>query len=288
MRRCKRDSIMLDGMIHLKSLRVEKTDAAWPKRYPFNVPAIASLDRLDFTTPVTFLVGENGSGKSALLEALACAIGSITAGSESVKTDQTLAPARELAHTFRLAWTKRTQKGLFLRAEDFFGYINRLSAMRAELEQDLKNVDEEYKTRTEVAHSYARMPYAGELSALQNRYGRGLEAYSHGESFLEFFQARFIPDGLYLIDEPEAPLSPKRQLTFLSLVHRLLAQNAQFIIATHSPLIMAYPGATIYWFDKSSIEAANYNDLEHVWLTKSFLNNPERWLKDLLNKEAEE
>ncbi len=279
---------MLGTMIHLKSLRVDKTDAIWPTRYPFSIPAIASCDRIDFATPVTFFVGENGSGKSAFLEALACAIGSITAGSESVKTDKTLAPARDLALRLRLAWTKRTQKGLFLRAEDFFGYINRLSTMKAELEQDLKNVDEEYKTRTEVAHAYARMPYVAELSALKNRYGRGLEAYSHGESFLEFFQSRFIPNGLYLLDEPEAPLSPKRQLTFLSLMHRLLAQKAQFIIATHSPLIMAYPGAAIYRFDQSSIETVGYNELEHVWLTKSFLNNPEHWLKDLLEKESED
>ncbi|MCL5273136.1 MAG: AAA family ATPase [Chloroflexi bacterium] len=275
-------------MIHLKSLRVEKSGVAWPGHFPYNVPVIRTLDRLDFSTPVTFFVGENGSGKSALLESLACAIGSITAGSESVKTDRTLAPARELALHFRLAWSRRTHKGLFLRAEDFFGYVKHLAQMRTELEQDLKAADEEYKTHSEMAREYARMPYSNELSALQGRYGRGLEAYSHGESFLEFFQARFVADGLYLLDEPEAPLSPKRQLTFLSLLHRMLEQNAQFIIATHSPLIMAYPGAAIYRFHEGCIETVDYSELEHVWLTKSFLNNPERWLHELFSQDTEE
>ena len=275
-------------MIHLKALRVEKVYTAWPDSFPFSVPVIKTLEHLDFNTPVTFFVGENGSGKSALLEALACAIGSITAGSESVKTDLTLAPARELAQRFRLAWSRRTHKGLFLRAEDFFGYVKHLSQIRGELEQDLQAADDEYKTHSETARAYARMPYQNELASLKGRYGRGLEAYSHGESFLEFFQARFVPDGLYLLDEPEAPLSPKRQLTFLSLLHRMLGQKAQFIIATHSPLIMAYPGAVIYRFNEGRIEPVEYSELEHVWLTKSFLNNPERWLHELLSQSTDE
>ncbi len=267
-------------------MRIERP-ATWPQRFPFNVPIVQNLQQLEFANPVTFFVGGNGSGKSALLEALACAIGSITAGSESVKTDATLAPARELAQRFRLTWSRRTQKGLFLRAEDFFGYVTRLSVPRAELEQNLNEVDKEYGSHSETARMYARMPFAGELAALGNRYGRGLEAYSHGESFLEFFQARFIPNGLYLLDEPEAPLSPKRQLTFLSLLHRMLGQNAQFIIATHSPIIMAYPGAAIPHFNAGSITPVAYEELERVWLTKSFLNNPERWLRELFAQEPE-
>lgn len=275
-------------MIHLKSLRIERSGAAWPDYFPFTAPVIASLDHIDFTSPVTFLVGENGSGKSALLETLACAVGSITAGSESVTTDKSLAPARELASHLRLAWTKRTHKGLFLRAEDFFGYVNRLSSMRAELEQDLRHVNDEYKNRSDCARSYARMAFNNELSALKRRYGRGLENYSHGEGFLEFFQSRFVPNGLYLLDEPEAPLSPKHQLTFISLMHRMVEQKAQFIIATHSPLIMAYPDATIFRFEQGRIDAAGYDELEHVWLTKSFLNNPAQWLNNLLAAGAED
>ena len=275
-------------MIHLRSLAPDGSNAFKQDVFPFNVPVIRTLSRLDFGSPVTFFVGENGSGKSALLESLACAVGAITAGSESVKTDKTLEQARMLAKHFRLAWTKRTNKGLFLRAEDFFGYVKYLSQMRAQLETDLRNLDEEYKDRTAEALGWARVPYMNELAALKQRYGPGLEAYSHGESYLTFFEARFVPSGLYLLDEPEAALSPKRQLTFISLLHRMVGQNAQFIIATHSPIILAYPGAAIYSFDQPPIRPVQYDDLEHVWLSRSFLDNPGQWLKQLLQDPTNE
>lgn len=273
-------------MIHLRSVALDGSAALKQDAFPFNVPVIQSLTKLEFTAPVTFLVGENGSGKSVLLETLACAVGSITAGSESVKTDKTLEPARLLARHMRLAWTKRTNRGLFLRAEDFFGYIKRLSQMRAELEQDISRADEENKGRSLFAQNQARMAYTSQLGALNERYGRGLETYSHGEGFLEFFQARFVPNGLYLLDEPEAPLSPKRQLALLAALRNMVQQNAQFIIATHSPIVMAYPDATIYSFDEHPIRAIAYDELEHVWFTKSFLNHPRQWLRPLFEEDT--
>jgi predicted ATPase len=121
-----------------------------------------------------------------------------------------------------------------------------------------------------------------ELAALKQRYGPGLDAYSHGESYLTFFEARFVPNGLYLLEEPEAALSPKRQLTLISLLNRMVGQNAQFIIATHSPIILAYPGAAIYSFDQPPIRQVQYDELEHVWLTRSFLGNPQQWFNQLL------
>jgi predicted ATPase len=268
-------------MIHLKSIRIVKPEAGWRAEYPFSVPIVRSLERIEFTSPVTFFVGENGSGKSALLEALACAANTVTAGSESVKTDPTLEPARALAQHFRLAWAKRSQRGFFLRAEDFFGYVKHLAHTRAEMERDLARVDEEYKGRSDKARAYARMPFLSELGDMKRRYGRGLDAYSHGESFIEFAQARFVPNGLYLLDEPEAALSPKRQLTFLALIRQALDAGGQFIIATHSPLLMAYPGATILSFNGARLEPVAYDELEHVWLTRSFLNKPDPWLEKL-------
>ena len=269
-------------MMHLKSMRVERPEAGWRDEYPFNVPVIQSLTQLEFTSPVTFLVGENGSGKSALLEGLACAVGAITAGSESVKTDKTLEPARALARHFRLAWSKRTHRGVFLRAEDFFGYVKALAHTRAELEQDLANLDEQYKSRTAEALGWARLPYMNELGDMKRRYGRGLDAYSHGESFIEFAQSRLIPNGLYLLDEPEAALSPKKQLTFLALMKKAVDEGGQFIVATHSPILMAYPDAIILSFDGGAITPTAYAELEHVWLTRSFLNSPQQWLDRLL------
>ena len=119
-------------------------------------------------------------------------------------------------------------------------------------------------------------------AAMDNRYGEDLHAISHGESFLQFFQARFLPKGLYLIDEPEAALSPQRQLAFLSLMKRMVEEeSAQLIIATHSTLLLAFPGARIMQFDGTGIHETPYKDLEHVTLVRSFLANPDRFLRDL-------
>lgn len=239
------------------------------------------MRELYFESPVTFLVGENGSGKSTVLEAIACAAESITVGSESVRTDKTLTPVRNLAHYFRLGWTKRTRKGFFLRAEDFFGYAKSMRQKREELEQDLSQVDSEYVGRSLYAADLARMPYRNELAAMKQRYGRDLDTYSHGESFLTLFQSRFVPEGLYLIDEPEAALSPMRQLSFIAVLKQMVAQNSQFIIATHSPIIMAFPEAAIFRFQDGQIQQIQYDRLEHVQLTKAFLNNPESYLRYL-------
>ena len=273
---------MLDAPgLHLRSLEMR----AWPERlsgkYPFHLACLQPGEKFEFTSQVTFLVGENGSGKSTLLETLACAIGSITVGAESVTRDASLTDVRELAQYMRLTWQKRTHKGFFLRAEDFFGYARRMAQTRDELESDLAGVDQEYQGRSELAKEMARLPYQTELGSLRRRYGQGLDSQSHGESFLLLFQSRFVPGGLYLLDEPEAPLSPIRQLGFLSLLKEMVAQQAQFIIATHSPILMAFPGADLLSFDDGKARRVAYDDLEHVRLTRDFLNNPDAFLRHL-------
>lgn len=249
--------------------------------FPFNVPAISNLQQLAFTAPVTFLVGENGSGKSTFLEALACTVGSITVGSQSVKTDPTLADIRRLTPYLKLVWNKRTRRGFFMRAEDFFGYARKLNEVRADFQQELAHIDKEYEGR-DFAKGLASLPYRSELHALRKSYGEGLDANSHGEGFLKLFQERFSGEGLYLLDEPEAPLSPMRQLSFLAILHDMVGQNAQFVIATHSPIIMAYPNATILSFDDGAVHEVEYQSLEHVQVTKSFLDNPDAYLRHLL------
>lgn len=268
-------------MVHLKSISVREINSQDQDVFPFTLEIVKSLHAMEFVAPVTFLVGENGSGKSTLLEMIACAVESITVGSESVRTDKSLAPIRKLARYFRLAWTKRTRKGFFLRAEDFFGYAKSMRQTREELEQDLHAVDGEYKGRSQYAADLARMPYRGQLAAIQNRYGKDLDHYSHGESFLTLFQSRFVPDGLYLLDEPEAALSPMRQLTFLAALKQMVQANSQFIIATHSPIILAFPEARILYFNDGSIQEVKYDQLEHVRLIRDFLNNPESFLRHL-------
>jgi predicted ATPase len=268
-------------MIHLKSTSVREFNSRDQDSFPFNLQIIRSLREMEFTSPVTFFVGENGSGKSTVLEAIACAAESITVGSESVRTDKSLAPLRKLAKYFRLAWNKRTRKGFFLRAEDFFGYAKAMRQTKEEFQQELENIKEEYKGRSKYAAALASMPFHGQLADMQRRYGEGLDSYSHGESFLTLFQSRFVPDGLYLMDEPEAALSPMRQLSFLSAMKQMVQENAQFIVATHSPIILAYPDAQILLFEAGTLQEVKYDRLEHVQLTKDFLNNPESFLKHL-------
>ncbi len=267
--------------VFLRSLEIR----AWPERlgqqYPFSLPFLQPGGRIDFASPVTFLVGENGSGKSTLLEAIACASGSITVGAESVSQDASLKEVRELAKYVQLAWFKRTRKGFFLRAEDFFGFARKMAHTRADLESDLANIEKEYEGRSELAKNLARTPYLNELGGIRRRYGQGLDSQSHGESFLLLFQSRFVPGGLYLLDEPEAPLSPIRQLGFLALLKEMVSKEAQFIIATHSPILMAFPGAEIFSFDQGAIQQVEYENLEHVRLTRDFLNQPDAFLRHL-------
>ena len=251
--------------------------------YPFTIPAVMALraTRLVLATPVTLLVGENGSGKSTLMEALALAIGSITVGSREVERDQTLMHVRPLAERLKLIWQRKTKRGLFLRAEDFFGYAQRMQQMREEFEAKIRRLDAD-ESLSRTARGLAKMPHQRELSAIKQRYGAGLDAVSHGESFLRLFQTRFVPDGVYLLDEPEAPLSPMRQLALLSLIKQGVEEmNCQFIIATHSPIVMAAPHATIYAVNEHGLQQVAFEDTEHVRLTRDFLNNPQQFLQHL-------
>jgi predicted ATPase len=249
--------------------------------YPFCLPLIQGLTSLSFRSPVTFFVGENGTGKSTILEAIAVTIGFPTIGHEDAREDPTLAKVRNLSKFLRLAWQHKSHRGFFLRAEDFFNFTRRLSSMRSELLARLRELDEEYEGRSSYARSLAKMPYLRSLAEMEEKYGEDLDAHSHGESFLELFHSRIVPKGLYLMDEPEAPLSPMRQLSLISLIREMVEQDCQFIIATHSPILMAFPGATILSFETIPPQEVPYEELEHVQLTKAFLDHPELFLRHL-------
>jgi predicted ATPase len=173
---------------------------------------------------------------------------------------------------------RKPKRGFFFRAEDFFGFIEKIKkeireykAMQADFEEKLSG--------------YGKLLAAGmangQHSALRSRYGDDPDAFSHGESFLNLFSSRLVPEGLYILDEPETPLSPQKQLTLLSLMKQMTEESCQFIIATHSPIIMAFPEAQIVSFDGSAITPIEYDDVDHVALTKSFLSNPENFLRRL-------
>jgi predicted ATPase len=257
--------------------------------FPFTVPAIRTLESLDVGTPVTFFVGENGSGKSTLLEGIAAAAKLPAVGSVDIARDETLDAQRRLAKALRLRWAHRATRGFFLRAEDFFGFTKRLARERAELRQQMQDTEAEYRSndRSAYALGLALGPLRGSLAGMEQRYGVDLDANSHGQSFLKLFQSRFVPGGLHLLDEPEAPLSPQSQLALLAMIAEMIAQGAQFIIATHSPILLAFPGARIYTFDRLPIEPVAFAELDHVRITRDFLNAPERYLKQVVRSAPE-
>ena len=265
-------------MIHLRSIALRPA-ARRLEGFPFELPVVRKFKEVKFGSPVTFLVGENGSGKSTLLEAVAAAVGSVVVGGEDVRADKTLAHARALAAQLKLVWEKRTHRGFFLRAEDFFNFTRRVNQTGAELEEMAGEFErgglKGYGLR--LAQGVVR----GQRHALTSRYGEDADARSHGESFLQLFQSRFVPGGLYLLDEPEAPLSPQRQLALLAMLKEMSERDSQFVVATHSPILMALPGADILSFDHPPVRRVLYDEVEHVSLTRDFLNNPEAFLRHL-------
>lgn len=260
-------------MVYLRRISLpDERPAVWP----YTIPAFQALEQLDFDAPVTLLSGDNGTGKSTLLEALAVklmlpAIGRVDAG-----RDETLAELRPLARSMTLTFGKRPANKFFLRSEDFFNFTIGLQKQREEMRGELRRVEEEYAGRSLFAQNQARMAFAGTIGDMEGRYGRDLlESASHGESFLRVFQERLVPNGLYLLDEPEAPLSPMRQLSLYCIIKDLCTeQNCQFIIATHSPILLSFEGATVYDMEQNPPAKASWEELPGVKLMKSFLNNP--------------
>ena len=222
--------------------------------YPFTVRAFSSGIDVAFRSSVTFFVGENGTGKSTLLEAIAECCGFNPEGGSRDHHRAVFADRSPLAQALRLSWLPKVTDGFFMRAESFYNFAS----------------------------------YIEEVSDLRAYGGKSLHEQSHGESFISLFANRF-EHGIYILDEPEAALSPQRQLTFLKIVHDLTATgHAQFLIATHSPIILSYPGAVLYSLDGETIEEVDYRETRHFLITRDFLNSPQRFFKHLFAGDEDE
>ncbi len=220
--------------------------------YPFNLDALKGWDRLRFHPRITFLVGENGSGKSTLIESIAVALGLNPEGGSKDHGFSTRATHSDLHRQLRLVRSPRRVKDLFfLRAESFYTFSS----------------------------------YVDDVGNRDRMGGHALHELSHGQGFFALMENRLSGDGLYIMDEPEAALSPNRQLAFLSRLHQLVSDGSQLIIATHSPIILAYPDATIYEVSERGLSQVDYDDLEHVRVTRSFLNRRQTFLDVLLSDE---
>ncbi|MBA3686929.1 MAG: AAA family ATPase [Planctomycetes bacterium] len=253
-------AIAQDGRF-VRRIQLRTPITAHDDHHPFDIPAVQALAAgLDLAPGVTFLVGENGSGKSTLVEALAVACGfSAEGGSQNLRF--ATRPTHSDLHT-RLVVTRgrrRPRTGFFLRAESFYNVLTALEELDAQ-----------------PSPSPPLMPVytGGRAGSLHER--------SHGESFWDLLINRFGPSGLYLLDEPEAALSPTRQLAALRRIHDLCRDGGQFVIATHSPLLLALPGASILLLDERGITAASYDDLPMVRLYRGLLANPDGIMGELL------
>jgi predicted ATPase len=222
--------------------------------YPFSIPAVRELGNIEFHPNVTFFVGENGSGKSTVMEGLAVALGFGAEGGTKGVQFRTAESTSKLHESLRLArGVPKPRDAYFLRAESFFNVAT----------------------------------YMDETGYLAGYGGRSLHQQSHGESFMAVLLNKLRGDGIYLLDEPEAALSPSRQLAALSAIHQLVEDSSQFVIATHSPILLAYPHAKIILFDKSGVSEVAFEDTEHFSVTRDFLNNYPKRLEQLLAPDAD-
>jgi predicted ATPase len=239
---------------YIRSVELRKDKIQSFDGYPFCLPAIRNLNQLTFHPKVTFIVGENGTGKSTILEAIAVAYGFNPEGGTRNFNFSSMNTHSELYNYIKLAkGVKKPENGFFLRAESLYNVAS--------------NIDELDKGDggPKIIGSYG---------------GRSLHEQSHGEAFLAIFMNKFGGKGIYILDEPEAALSPSRQMSIITRMHELVGQESQFIIATHSPIIMAYPDSVIYEI-KEDLRIVKYESTEHYQVMRTFLNNTQRML-DLL------
>ena len=241
----------------LREIKLERERVVDWEAFPFSLPSVRTLGSLTLHPSLTLLVGENGSGKSTLLEAIAVAAGFNAEGGSRNFNFSTRKSHSPLDGYLRLVRNPRRERtGYFLRAESFFN----------------------------VATEIERLDVGGGGSKLINFYGgKSLHEQSHGESFMALVTNRFSRDGLYLLDEPEAALSPRRQLALVSVMHDLINQGCQFLVATHSPFLLAYPDALLYSFSPQGIQRTSFRDTDHYQLSRNFLERPETFYREFLS-----
>jgi predicted ATPase len=266
-----------DRMAFLKSFSIE-TDKQNP--FPYNIPAVKFAKEVKLDPRVTIFLGDNGCGKSTLLESLAYVLHLPLIGGFITSTDGFEA-AKVLMPHVRVEKGRETAKGFFFRAEDFSDFINGVERERIKIEGQL------HELKGQVPDAIIREMSMGSsmnyrLREMRKTYGENMQAFSHGEAYLKIIQTRVGDKGIFILDEPEAALSPLKQLSLIAFILDVLKSgNAQFIIATHSPILMGIPEAILYEIREDGMQSVSYKETDHYRITKTFLDNPQYYLRHL-------
>lgn len=250
------------------------------KEFPYQLPFYQQAS-LEFTSPVTFLVGENGTGKSTLLELLQEHLNLYRIEHETAAQRQLRQSLIKAKSSMKLTHVLHRPKGVYFGSEDFTSYIHHLADTMNEARQEIQRVDELYGDRGEFVKGLASSPHYRTIQDIESMYERDLLTASHGEAYLAFFASRIRDSYLYLLDEPETPLSIQNQLTLMVHIHEAVKRGCQFIIASHSPVLLAYPNATIWEFSSKGIVTTPYDELDQVQLMKQFLQSPEAFFRHM-------
>ncbi len=246
--------------------------------FPFNIAGVRYARNISLDSKVTIFVGDNGCGKSTLLESIALflnlpLIGGFIERNDGFEAAQILQPFVEIN------WKREMRKGFFFRAEDFSDFINSVENDKRKISNNLSElkgvVDDSIIKQMSESMNYA-------LYNMRKNYGDNMQAYSHGEAYLKIMDTRIGDKGIYLLDEPEAALSPIKQLSLIFMIMEILKKgSSQFIISTHSPMLMGIPEALIYEIKEDGMQAVQYTETDHYRITKTFLNDPDFYLRHL-------
>ena len=263
-------------MPYLKSLSIT-TDKTNP--FPYKIAAVRYARSIDLSNKVTFFIGDNGCGKSTLLESLAfrLQLPHMDGGDYSKNSFQA---AVKLSGDLDLSFNIDRPRGFFFRAEDFGDYLNSVSRRNTSLYAHLDSLEHDIPTHV-IQQMKENANY--QIHHMRENYGQELSSFSHGEAYLKIIDEKVKGAGIYILDEPEAALSPAKQLSLIYQMADHLSHNmSQFIIATHSPIIMSYPEATIYEITEDSMLKTDLDETEHYRITKGFLNNPDLYIRHLM------
>jgi len=240
--------------------------------YPLNIPVLKNIDSLKIGRPIVIFTGDNGSGKSTLLKAIAQKHGAINTGYYPLDSPY-YDDIKPLSEAIKLTYDIKHKKGFMFSGEEFITFIHKIQEEKKDLEAYIKEVEVNYKDKSDFARNQALAPARKELHVIMNQYEGELQHKSHGEGFLSFFKSRLHQKGIYFLDEPETPLSPEHQFQLFVLISDLAASGSQIFIATHSPILMALNHAVIYDFNQQ-LKEVEYDQIESVQFLKYFLNHP--------------